>query len=178
MTTPDRPADQHGNSGGIGEDEAASKLLCRLLNLPAELLVALATQLAEGELAALLACRKLREAAAGTERRAADAWLSTKIGSAFGSLAKLEWAASCGMPLSAEMLTRVARHGQLEQLRWLRAHGCAWGPCKPWGEGPCSSATEGGHLSMLQWARTCASSCLRTASSLETLRRAMSATAG
>jgi hypothetical protein len=103
------------------------KVLCRLLDLPAELLVAIATQLAEDyELAASLACRKLREAVAGTERRAAGARLSTRIGSALGSVGKLDWAASCGMPLSAKLLTRAARRGQLEQLRWLRAHGCAW----------------------------------------------------
>jgi hypothetical protein len=43
-----------------------------------ELLVAVASQLAEDdELAASLACRKLREALAATERRAAGARLST-----------------------------------------------------------------------------------------------------
>jgi hypothetical protein len=95
--------------------------------------VAVATQLAkDDELAALLACRKLREAVAGTERRKAGARLSTRIGSAFGSVGKLEWAASCGMPLSAKLLTRAARRGQLEHLRWLRAHGCAWEPCERW----------------------------------------------
>jgi hypothetical protein len=116
--------------------------LCKLLDLPAELLVLVATQLAEDdELAASLACRKLRAAVAGTERRKAGARLSTTIGSAFGSVGKLEWAASCRMPLSAKMLTHVARLGQLESLRSLRAHGCAWEPCKPGQEGPCSSAS-------------------------------------
>jgi hypothetical protein len=43
-----------------------------------------------------------------------------------GSVGKLEWAASCGMPLSAKLLTRAARHGQLEPLRWLRRNGCEW----------------------------------------------------
>jgi hypothetical protein len=96
-----------------------------LLDLPAELLVAIATQLAEDdELAASLACSKLREAVAGTKRRAEGARLSTRIGSAFGSVGKLAWAASCGMPLSAKLLTRTARLGELEHLRWLRAHGC------------------------------------------------------
>jgi hypothetical protein len=136
------------------EDEAAPELLCRLLDLPAELLLAIVAQLAEDdELAASLACRKLREAVARTERRAAGARLSTSIGSALGSVGKLEWAASCGVPLSAELLTRTARLGQLEPLRWLRAHGYAWKSCDRGQEGPCSSAAIGGHLSVLQWGR-------------------------
>jgi hypothetical protein len=113
-----RLAHQHGNSSGIAEDEAAPERLCRLPDLPAELLVAVATQLAEDdELTASLGCPKLRTAVAGTERRTAGARLSTTIGSALGSVGKLEWAASCGIPLSAEMLTRAARLGQLEPLR-------------------------------------------------------------
>jgi hypothetical protein len=120
----------------MAEDEAAPELLCRLLDLPAELLVAIATQLAEDdELAASLAFRKLRSAVAGTERREAGARLSTTIGSALVSVGKLEWAASCGMPLSAKLLTRAARLGQLEPLRWLRAHGYAWEPCARGQEG-------------------------------------------
>jgi hypothetical protein len=93
-----------------------------LLDLPADLLVAIATQLAEDdELAAALACRRLRQAVAGTER------LSTRIGSAFSSVGKLEWAVvSCELPLIGGMLLRAARAGQLEQLSWLRARGCAW----------------------------------------------------
>jgi hypothetical protein len=147
--------DQAGSSSGT-EDEAAPKLLCGLLDLPAELLVAIAAQLAEDDelaAAASLACRKLRAAVAGTARRKAGAWLSTKIGSALVSVGKLEWAASCGMPLSAKLLTRAARLGQLETLRWLGMHGCAWEPCERGREGPCSSAAAGGHLSVLQWAR-------------------------
>jgi hypothetical protein len=152
MPTPDGPA---GNNSGLAEDEAAPKRRCRLLDLPSELLVAVVTQLSEDdELATSLACRKLREAVTWTERwRTAGARLSTTIGSALGSLSKLEWAASCGMPLSARLLSRAARLGQLEPLRWLRAHGCAWEPCERGREGPCSSAPEGGHLSVLQWAR-------------------------
>jgi hypothetical protein len=142
----------------MAEGEAATVLVCRLLDLPVELLVAVVSQLAEDdELAASLACRKTREAVAGTKRRTAGARLSTRIGSALGSLSKLEWAASCGMPLSATLLTLAARLGQLEHLRWLRMHGGAWEPCvRRWngrGEGPCASAAEGGHLTVLQWAR-------------------------
>jgi hypothetical protein len=126
-----------------------------LLDVPAELLVAIATQLAEDdELAAALACHRLRQAVAGTERRAAGARLSTRIGSVFSSVGKLEWAVvSCGLPLIGGLLIRAARAGQLEQLSWLRARGCAWEPCQRWEEGPCRSAAEGGHLSVLQWAR-------------------------
>jgi hypothetical protein len=135
----------------LAEDGAAPKLPCRLLDLPAELLVAVASQLAEDDvLAASFACRKLREAVAGTERHTTGVRLSTRIGSALGSVGKLEWAASCGMPLSAKLLTRVARLGQLEPLRWLRAHGCTWEPCRQGREGACSCAAEGGHLSVLQ----------------------------
>jgi hypothetical protein len=56
------------------------------------------------------------------------------------------------MPLSAKLLTRAARPGQLEPLRGLRAQGFAWEPCEGDGEDPCSSAAEGGHLQVLQWA--------------------------
>jgi hypothetical protein len=116
--------------------------------------VAIATQLAEDdELAVSLACRKLREAVAGTKRRVAGAPLLTEIGSALGSVGKLEWALSCGLPLGAKLLIRVARLGRLEPLRWLRAHGLAWQPCGYQTEGPFSSAAAGGHLSALRWGR-------------------------
>jgi hypothetical protein len=94
-----------------------------LLDLPAELLVAIAAQLAEDdELAFELACRRLRQAVAGTEQRETGARLSTRIGSAFCSVSKLEWAvSSCGLALSGRLLLRAARAGQLEQLSWLRA---------------------------------------------------------
>jgi hypothetical protein len=112
-------------AAGDGPSEAS-----QLLDLPAELLVVIAAQMAEDdELAVSLACRKLRTAVAGTERRAAGTRLSTRIGSAFGSVGKLAWAASCGLPLSGKLLTRAALHGQLEQLSWLRARGCAWEAC-------------------------------------------------
>jgi hypothetical protein len=94
-----------------------------LLDLPAELLVVIATQLAEDdELAFALACRRLRQAVAGTERRATGARLSTRIGSVFCSLGKLNCAmVSCRLPLSGGLLLRAARAGRLEQLSWLRA---------------------------------------------------------
>jgi hypothetical protein len=98
----------------------------QLLDLPAELLVLIAAHIAEDDdLAFALACRRLRQAVAGTERRAVGARLSTRIGSAFCSVGKLEWAVvSCSLPLSGRLLLRAARDGQLEQLSWLRARGC------------------------------------------------------
>jgi hypothetical protein len=126
-----------------------------LHDLPAELLVTIATQLAEDDdLAFALACRRLRQAVAGTKRRASGARLSTRISSAFCSLGKLEWAVvSCRLPLSGRLLIHAARAGQLEQLSWLRALGCAWELCRRYGEGPCSLAAAGEHLAVLQWVR-------------------------
>jgi hypothetical protein len=141
--------------------------------------VAIATLLAEDdELAAVLTCRRLREAVAGTKRRAAGARLSTRIGSAFCSLGKLEWAmASCGLPLSGGLLLRAAwaaGRGRLHVLQWARANGCRWDAqaCAdaawgghlavlqwlhangcPWDEWTCANAAQGGHLGVLQWLR-------------------------
>jgi hypothetical protein len=127
----------------------------QLLDLPVEILVAIVGQLlADDELAAALACRRLREAVAATERRAAGAQLSTGIGAVFGSMGKLEWAVtSCGLPLLSGLLVHAARGGQLEQLSWLCACGIAWAPCDWDGEDPCAAAAGNGHLAVLQWAR-------------------------
>jgi hypothetical protein len=132
----------------------------RLLDLSPELLFVIAAQLHEDDelVAFALACRRLRQAVAATERHMAGARLSTEIGSVFGSVGKLEWAvSSCGLqgglPLHSGMLVRAARGGQLEQLSWLRSRGCAWEPCMGHGEDPCSAAAAGGHLLVLQWAR-------------------------
>jgi hypothetical protein len=135
------------------KDVAAAEPLCRLLDLPTELLAAVVSQLVEDdELAASLACRTLRSAVAITERRAADARLSTRIGWALGSMGRLKWAVvSCGLPLSGRLLSLAARAGQLEQLSWLRARGCKWEPCGR-GDDCCSSAAAGGHLAVLEWA--------------------------
>jgi hypothetical protein len=147
----------------------------RLLDLHAELLVFIAAQLTEDdELAASLACRKLREAVAGTKRRAAGARLSTSIGSAFDSVDKLKWAVACGMPICGALLSPAARHGQLEQLSWLRARGCAWEPLdeeedddreEPYYRNhqiadPCANAAFGGHLAVVQCQWAHASGCL------------------
>jgi hypothetical protein len=143
--------------------------------------VVVASQLAEDDqLAASLACRKLREAVAATEWRKVGLQrrrlrrrrvrLLTTIASVFGVVGKLkwymlswhrvnwtkvEWAVSCGMPLNRKLLYLAAQHGDLERLRWLRSHGCAWdfSRRRRKREDPCSNAAAGGHLSVLQWAR-------------------------
>jgi hypothetical protein len=139
-----------GNAPGLFPVALRVRAL-HLLDLPADVLAVIATQLAQDdELAAALACRRLRQALAGTERRVAGAWLSTTIGSAFCSVGKLEWAVLYGrLPFSGRLLLHAARGGQLEQLSWLRAHGCAWEPCDGDGEDCCSSAAGEGHLAVL-----------------------------
>jgi hypothetical protein len=127
-----------GPSGAPPAGDAAGPLrvavrppVMRLLDLPAELPMAIAAKLAEDDdLAFALACRRLRQAVAGTERRLAGARLSTRIDSIFCSVGKLEWAVVwLRLPLSGGLLLRAARAGQLELLSWLRARGCAWGCC-------------------------------------------------
>jgi hypothetical protein len=63
----------------MAEGKAATVLVCRLLDLPVELLVAVVSQLAEDdELAASLACRKTREAVASTTPRRGSARRSAR----------------------------------------------------------------------------------------------------
>jgi hypothetical protein len=73
----------------------------------------------------------------------------------------------------AELCEAAAENGDLELLKWLHAHDCAWDAetCNwaafnglldilmwvreqgcPWDEAACSWAAEGGHLHILQWA--------------------------
>jgi hypothetical protein len=121
-----------------------------LLDLPVELLVVIATQVAEDEeLAAALTCsglRHCRQHGQGRGRRhhcRRTTVLLTRIGSAFCSAGKLEWAvSSCWLPLSGSLLLCAARAGQLEQLSWLRARGFAWEPCKGDGDYQWSSAAS------------------------------------
>jgi hypothetical protein len=150
----------HARAAAAGDTPEPLRVAVRprtghLLDLPAELLVAIAAHLAEDdELAAALACRRLRDAIAGNKRRAAGARLSTSIGSASCSAGKLAWAVlSGGLALSGRLLLPAAGSGHLEQLSWLRALGCAWEPCNGDGKDCCSTAAAGGHLTVLQWAR-------------------------
>jgi hypothetical protein len=125
-----------------------------LLDLPAELLALTAARLpADDEFAAALTCCKLRHAIMAGKQRTPRGRLSTSIGSAFESLPRLTWAVSCGLPLSSDLLRRAARRGHLDQLSWLRAQGCAWGPCVSEDDNSCAEAALGGHLTVLQWAR-------------------------
>jgi hypothetical protein len=77
---------------------------------------------ADDELAAALACRKLRDAiisggvrsmSAAGERRP----LRTGVRSLLGSLGKLQWGVACaGAPMSAELISHVAGLGDLRML--------------------------------------------------------------
>jgi hypothetical protein len=102
------------------EDEAPQ---LRLLDLPAKLLVAIAAQFADDDdLAFALACRRLRQAVAGIERRAAGLRLSSRIGLALCSVGKLEWAVmSCGLPLSGRLLVVAAQSGRAARAAALAA---------------------------------------------------------
>jgi hypothetical protein len=152
-----------------------------LLDLSSDVVDNVVTCLApDDELAASLACRKLRDALRGARSRAGRT-LQTRVRSLLGSLGKLQWGAACaGAPLTIAVLDFVAGRGDLRMLSWLRARGCQWypnsghagGPCAeaaraghlavvqwlrangcPWNEETCARAAEGGHLSVLRWAR-------------------------
>jgi hypothetical protein len=106
-----------------------------LLALPDELLAAAVAHLPEDdEFAAALTCARLRKAVASSERRRTSlSRTSTSNGSVFRSLAKLQWAISCGLPIDSQ-LARKARYGPREHLLllldtlpmlplvWLRIH--------------------------------------------------------
>ena len=121
----------------------------------------------DDELAASLACRKLRAAVASGERHAqrgssGRVQLRTSSVSVLGSLCKLRWAVSSGLPLRKSLCAASAERGLLLHLSWLRANGCEWDAST------CSSAARGGHLAVVQWARSdgCewdASTCSRAA---------------
>jgi hypothetical protein len=92
-----------------------------LLNLPDELLAAAVAHLPEDDkFAAALTCTRLRKAVVSSERRitASLARTSTSIGSVFGSLAKLQWALSCGLSIDLQ-LARKAESGPREHLLLL-----------------------------------------------------------
>jgi hypothetical protein len=123
-----------------------------LLDLPLELLGAIATQLAEDdELATSLTGRKLREAVKASERRAAGGRLSTSIDSLISPQHRLEWAVSCGLPLSQKLLSSTTCAGHLEQVSWLRLHGCPWQPLSLQRNPYSSAAARRGDLAMLRY---------------------------
>jgi len=133
-----------------GSDANAPPPWPTLDDLPPELLavVARALELSD-ELATSQACRKLREAAVAAEwQRDGREESTTLVCTALTSLRKLQWAASCGLPMDAALCARLASKGRLVELFWVRTQGC------PWEEDTCSDAAFGGHLAVLQWART------------------------
>jgi hypothetical protein len=91
-----------------------------LLDLPDELFAITVAHLPEDdEFAAALACARLRKAVASSARPSTSpARTSTSIGSVFRSLAKLQWAISCGLPIDSE-LARKAKYGPREHLLLL-----------------------------------------------------------
>jgi hypothetical protein len=126
----------------------------KLSDLAPDVLALIAQHLPrDDELAASLACRKLRAAVASSERHAAARGSSGRVQlqtsplSVLGSLCKLRWAVSSGLPLSKSLCAASAERGLLLQLSWLRANGCEWDART------CSGAALGGHLAVLQWAR-------------------------
>jgi hypothetical protein len=120
----------------------------------------------DDELAASLACRKLRDAirppavlssAVQQPRRP----LETRVCSLLASLDKLQWGVeSARAPMNEALFARVAGLGDLRMLSWLRARGCPWLHDSVWqyAHGPSAQAAAGGHLSLLQWLQ--ANGCL------------------
>jgi hypothetical protein len=112
----------------------------------------------DDELAASLACRKLRDAIRLRILQSAQqplVSLTTRVRSLLVSLNKLQWGVtSAGARLTETLFARVASLGDLRMLGWLRARGCPGsnGSMAWWHQhGPCAQAALGGHLSVLQW---------------------------
>jgi hypothetical protein len=170
VATLERLARVAGSSVGSA---AARTRPMTLLDLPRDALVTMVTYLhRDDELAASLACRKLRDALRAVRSSVAQPplrTLETRVRSLFGSLSKLRWGvASAGAPLSAALFARAAGLGDLRMLSWLSERGCAWhhgadAADREWLAanadrrqrrqlvGPCAEAAGGGHLSVLQW---------------------------
>ena len=64
-----------------------------------------------------------------------------------GQLEVIRWARAHGCPWDEWTSAQAAWGGQLEVLQWAHATGC------PWDEFTCSNAAESGHLEVLHWAR-------------------------
>jgi hypothetical protein len=131
-----------------------------LLELPVDVLDKVVTCLApDDELAASLACRKLRAALRAAARaRLRRPPLQTRVRSLLGSLGRLQWGVACaGAPLSTQLFADVAGLGDLRMLSWLRARGCPWSDAAaiPYVVtlGPCARAAAGGHFAVLRWLR-------------------------
>jgi hypothetical protein len=115
----------------------------------------------DDELAASLACRKLRDAIRPlilSSAQQARRLLTTRGRSLLVSLGKLQWGVACaGAPLGIALVADIASLGDLRMLGWLRARSCPWPPASEpdrslrFRDGPCARAALGGHLSVLQW---------------------------
>eukprot|EP00302_Diacronema_sp_CCMP2436_P002819 CAMPEP_0179850910 /NCGR_PEP_ID=MMETSP0982-20121206/7965_1 /TAXON_ID=483367 /ORGANISM="non described non described, Strain CCMP 2436" /LENGTH=385 /DNA_ID=CAMNT_0021736387 /DNA_START=292 /DNA_END=1452 /DNA_ORIENTATION=- len=137
--------------------------MAELLDLPAELLALVATRLPrDGELAASLSCRELRQAVAAARLSDGLTRTTTRIRSAFdSSLRKLEWAiaAGCREPSSQAGSQRRAADCLRSSLlpRAAAACLCCSGrvpqAARAWSWGMCSAAASGGHLATLMWLR-------------------------
>ncbi|KAJ1638192.1 hypothetical protein T492DRAFT_900314, partial [Pavlovales sp. CCMP2436] len=140
--------------------------MAELLDLPAELLALVATRLPrDGELAASLSCRELRQAVAAARLSDGLTRTTTRIRSAFdSSLRKLEWAIACGLPrtfvagwlttesgrLSA-LVAAAEGGGRLSVLQWARASGC---PCVELGHWALPTLPSAAATDVLRWAHT------------------------
>jgi hypothetical protein len=136
---------------------AARERRLTLLDLSSDALHKVVTYLdPDDELAASLACHKLRDALRAARSSAGERTaLQTRVRSLLGSLGTLQWGvAYAGAPLSQHLAALVARLGDVRMLSWLRARGCPWPGSEGVrleGGGPCAMAAKGGHLVMLQW---------------------------
>jgi hypothetical protein len=161
VSTLERPA-RAASAGAVERFEPAAAARGRaltLVDLSAELIDHVVASLApDDELAAALACRKLRAAVRSGHRSSMSAPrrpLQTRVGSLLVSPGKLQWGVACaGAPLSEELFSQVAGLGDVRMLSWLRARGCPW-PAADGDRleegGPCARAAAGGHLSALRW---------------------------
>jgi hypothetical protein len=107
---------------------AARERALTLLDLTPDALDKVVTYLApDDELAASLACSKLRDALRARAQPQRRRQLTTSVRSLLGSLGKLQWGVACaGAPLSKQLVEHVAGLGDLRMLSWLRARGCPW----------------------------------------------------
>jgi len=75
----------------------------------------------------------------------------TSAAATVASIPRFQWALAMRCPWfirwGPPVCERVAQHGKLEVLQWVRSNRCAWDA------GTCSAAAGRGHLAMLKWAR-------------------------
>jgi hypothetical protein len=115
----------------------------------------------DDELAASLACRKLRDAVRPpptlSSAQQPQRPLKTRVRSLLVSLAKLQWGvAIAGAPLNGALSARVAGLCDLRMLSWLSARGCKDADGFPQlDERTCSDAARGGHLSVRYHCQLC-----------------------